>query len=629
MMKMEILGLKRHLHEVVEMLQELGSVHIEEKNEESPLPSFLKPVQLDFEKKKEKAFLEKCESLLQELLSLIVTKGLEASLGHDVLDEALYEELVTLKKEIAGVIAEKNTDQEKLVLAKKYESALKAFLPLLEKLKQREAYATSLISFGKEDLKALKEKLVRLTKDDFLLEIEKGEDALYGALAYPKEWESVVKDKLRQEGVDELILPAEFQGKDPESSLKELARRKLELPKTIQDLVQKIARLQKKEAGRCLRIHLTVEERLGRYRILNAFAESDYTFYLTAWVPEDQEGALSQKLRERFKEGIVVKELAHEKWEHEDIPVKLKNPKWLKPFEVLVSLFPPPMYGTIDATPFIAFFFPLFFGLILGDIGYGAVLFLLTLILRMKFRKIETVRQIAKVGFVCAATSILFGVIFGEFFGTLGHGWLKPVWEDRLLITKELLILSILLGVVHVLFGLFLGMVVAVKEKSGHHFLEKVGFLLFFIGILFVVQSAMQPKGLSLPLLSHLNAFTSSLIGGLIILVSFVLLFISAGMQGAIESISIISNILSYARIMAIGVSSVAMAKVANELGSTVGAAWGLFFGIVVALALHTVNMVLGIFDPTIQALRLNYVEFFTKFYKPGGKEYAPFKKIS
>ncbi|MBI4437032.1 MAG: hypothetical protein HY590_06460, partial [Candidatus Omnitrophica bacterium] len=322
---------------------------------------------------------------------------------------------------------------------------------------------------------------------------------------------------------------------------------------------------------------------------------------------------------------VTLKELAHEKWEHEEIPVKLKNPKWLKPFEILVSLFPPPTYGTIDATPYVAFFFPLFFGLILGDIGYGVVLFLLTFFLRIKFKKNETVRQISKVGFVCAASSIFFGFVFGEFFGTLGHGWLKPLWEDRLLITKELLILSILIGVVHVLFGLCLGMVVAFKEKSWHHFLEKIGFLLFFVGILFVVQMAMAPKGVSLPLIGRLSPFASALTGGFVIMASFVLLFVSAGFQGAIESISIVSNILSYARIMAIGIASVAMAKVANELGAVAGG----FFGLLIALTLHTVNMALGIFDPTIQALRLNYVEFFTKFYKPGGREYLPFKKLS
>ncbi len=624
MVKMEILGLKRILHEVVETLQEFGSVHIEEK-EKAHLPLFLKPVALDEKRTKEKTFLERCESLLHELLPLLSPKE-EPSMGHFPLDDRLYEELHSLKSELSTLISQKNTRQEELVLAKKYEASLKAFLPLLEQLKSRKGYETTLISLDKGSLKELKEKLIRLTKDDFLLEIEKGEEALCGALAYPSEFEAALKDELWQEGVEQIVLPSEFKGKEPKTALSELSRRKEALPAAIQELSRKIAVLQKQETPRCLRAQLLVRERLDRYRILNAFSESDYTFYLTAWIPEEDLKSLVEKLHHEFKTTVAAQELTHEKWEHEEIPVKLKNPKWLKPFELLVSLFPPPMYGTLDATPFVAFFFPLFFGLILGDIGYGAVLFLLTLFLRLKLRKIETVRQISKVGFVCAASSILFGIVFGEFFGTLGHGWLKPLWEDRLLITKELLILSILIGVVHVLFGLFLGMVVAVKEKNAHHLFEKIGFLVFFIGILFIVNSALLlPKGILLPMLGKLSAFLSAAIGGAIIIISFILLFVSAGVQGAIESISIVSNILSYARIMAIGISSVAMAKVANELGAVTGG----IIGFLIALTLHAVNMALGIFDPTIQALRLNYVEFFTKFYKPGGKEYTPFKKVN
>ncbi|MCH7761475.1 hypothetical protein IIA15_08790 [candidate division TA06 bacterium] len=625
MVKMEILGLKRHLHDVVTTLQELGSVHIEEKTDEIHLPRFLKPVELDEEKKKERASFEKFESLLQELLPLLVTKDAEPSLGHDRFDEKRYEELDSLKQEINALVSSRNKRQEELVLAKKYEAALKAYLPLLEKFKQRDDTLTSLIRFDKGGLKALKGKLVRLTKDDFFLEIEKGEDALYGALAYSREREDAIKEELWQEGVDEVVLPSEFQGKDPKESLQELARRKETLPKTIQDLVQKITQLQKKEAPGCLRMNVSIQERLGRYRILTAFSESDYTFYLTAWVPEDEKRKVVEKLKNKFQESVVLQELVHEKWEHEEIPVKLKNPKWLKPFEVLVSIFPPPTYGTIDATPFVAFFFPLFFGLILGDIGYGIVLFLLTLFLRIKFRKNETVRQVSKIGFVCVATTIAFGFVFGEFFGTLGHGWLKPIWADRLLITTQLLILSILLGVVHVLLGLFLGMVVAFKERNGRHLLEKIGFLIFFFGILFVVHSAMLPRGGGLPFLGGLSAFTAAVTGGFVILVSFVLLFAAAGLQGAIESISIVSNILSYARLMAIGVASAAMAKVANDLGAVAGGV----VGFLIAFTLHTINMALGIFAPTVQALRLNYVEFFTKFYRPGGREYTPFKKIS
>jgi len=633
MVKLEILGLKRHLHEVVETLQELGSVHIEEKSEHIHLPRFLKPVQLNEIKKNEKTSLEKFESLFQELIPLLNIKGIEPSLGHDHLDDKLFNELETLKKELSGLIAQRNTKQEELVLAKKYEAALKAYLPLLEKLKARENYTTSLIGFDKGTLKALKEKLVRLTKDDFILEIEKGEDALYGALAYPTKWGDAIKDELWQEGVDEVILPSEFQGQDPKTSLKELARRKTELPKKIETLSKEVTSLQKKETARCLRVQLAVRERLDRYHILNAFSESDYTFYLNAWIPENEKNSLEKNLKDRFGEGVTTQELAHEHWEHEETPVILKNPKWLKPFELLAKLLPPPVYGTLDATLYIALGFPLFFGLILGDIGYALVLFALIFFggidavmrfLGMTDRNI--LKEIRKVALTCATTTLIFGIIFGEFLGTLGHGWLKPIWNDRLFITKQLLTLAIQIGVLHILLGLILGVFAGLKEKNWRHVLEKAALIIFLAAFVCGGNPILASGGVVIfpPLLTLFSQSTSMIIAGILALVSWILLGIAAGMVGIIESISIVSNTLSYARLMAIGIASVALAKVANDLG---GAAGGIA-GFIIAVLLHSVNVALAIFDPTIQSLRLNYVEFFTKFYKSGGKEYTPFRKV-
>ncbi|MFH1858588.1 MAG: V-type ATPase 116kDa subunit family protein [Candidatus Omnitrophota bacterium] len=630
MVKLEILGLKRHFHAALALLQELGSLHIEERKDQLHLPRFLRPVQLDEEKKKERTSLEQFEALLVELLPLLVAKTTEPATGQETLDETLYGQLKALKEEIGALVAEKNRQEETLVLAKKYEAALKAFLPLLKKLKTGQAYTTSLITFDKGALKTLQEKLVRLTKDDFFLEAEKSEEVMCGALAYPRQWEELVKEQLWQDGIDELILPSELRGKDPKLSLEELDRRKETLPKTIQELSQKIAHLRENKAGRCLRISLMTQERLSRYRILSSFSESDYTFYLVAWVPQDQVAHLQKELHRHFGEGVVFRELAQEKWKQEEIPVTLKNPKWLKPFELLVKLLPPPTYGTLDATFFVALFFPFFFGLILGDLGYGLVLLAMTrwgaLRAIMRFLGTEdqkTLRQINQIAYTCCGTTLFFGLLFGEFFGTLGHGWLIPIWADRLAVTTQLLAFSILIGVVHVLLGILLGMIVALKERNWRHLLEKFALLLFLAGSIFAANIVLGKRGEVLFLSNFLTPLTSGALAAGLMTVSWIFLGIAAGMAGLIESFSIISNTLSYARLMAIGLASVGLAKVANDLGGLTGG----FLGILIAFSLHAVNMALGIFAPTIQSLRLNYVEFFTKFYKSGGREYAPFRK--
>ena len=239
----------------------------------------------------------------------------------------------------------------------------------------------------------------------------------------------------------------------------------------------------------------------------------------------------------------------------------------------------------------------------------------------------QTLRSINRVALFCSASSILFGLLFGEFFGTLGHGWLKPIWNDRLLITKELLGLSIVIGILHIFLGLLLGIALGVKERHWHHVIEKIALVIFLAGSIFIANSVLGKRGEVLFLKEHLTPASSMILGGGSMLLSWILLGATAGMVGVIESFSIISNTLSYARLMALGIASVGLAKVANDIGGLGKGALGIVC-IAFAVILHILNMAVGgLFDPTIQSLRLNYVEFFTKFYQSGGREYRPFIK--
>ena len=110
----------------------------------------------------------------------------------------------------------------------------------------------------------------------------------------------------------------------------------------------------------------------------------------------------------------------------------------------------------------------------------------------------------------------------------------------------------------------------------------------------------------------------------IVVIFFFPLLVVFEGIIGPLEFMKNISNILSYVRLMALGTASVVLALVANKLGGMVS---NIFLGIAIAVILHGINILLGILSPTIQSLRLHYVEFFSKFYEPGGMKYKPFKK--
>jgi V/A-type H+-transporting ATPase subunit I len=236
----------------------------------------------------------------------------------------------------------------------------------------------------------------------------------------------------------------------------------------------------------------------------------------------------------------------------------------------------------------------------------------LGLILHWRSRPGTLLRSVAEIIGPCALLTILAGLMFGEFFGDLGRRWfgLRPLAFDRGEALIPFLLLAVAIGAVHILLGMILGVVSAARHRPR----EAVGkgaaaIGLVFIVLLLLVAVDVLPRAF----------FTPSVIG---LLVAFPVLIVAEGVVAPIEFLSTLGNILSYARIMALGVASVMLAVVANRMAGMLGSA---AVGAVFALLFHLVNFAIGLFSPTIHALRLHYVEFFGKFYSPGGVRYEPF----
>ena len=153
--------------------------------------------------------------------------------------------------------------------------------------------------------------------------------------------------------------------------------------------------------------------------------------------------------------------------ERDRIPVVLNNPGFLRPFEVLTRFLSLPKYGTLDPTPLLAVFFPIFFGLILGDIGYGAILLLSSLWLRWRWKNRELLYNIGRVLTASSLMTMIFGVIFGEFFGTLGESIGIYPYINRSQTLVPFLILSVVIGGLHISLGLFIGVIIAMKRREG------------------------------------------------------------------------------------------------------------------------------------------------------------------
>ncbi|MFC1826407.1 V-type ATP synthase subunit I [Thermodesulfobacteriota bacterium] len=341
--------------------------------------------------------------------------------------------------------------------------------------------------------------------------------------------------------------------------------------------------------------------------------ETTMCFFIYGWMPSEKVARLSASLQRQFEGSVLLEEIVIRMEDLERVPVVLKNPRYFKPFENFTRLLPLPSYTSFDPTPFIGLFFPLFFGLILGDAGYGLIILIVSGLLSTVTRKNQLFQDAIRILKVCALYAIIFGFLYGEIFGDLGHTMLglKPLFIDRQKNILPMLYFAMAIGLAHITLGLALGFISALKKHTKKEALVK---LLNIILILIIVALIITFFGVFPVLL------TRPLVISILILTP--LLLFSGGLLAPLELLKNIGNIISYARIMAIGLTCVLLANVANQLSGLTG---DVVLGLIVGGIIHLLGIIIGVFSSSIHSLRLHYVEFFDKFIELGGRKYRPF----
>ena len=385
-----------------------------------------------------------------------------------------------------------------------------------------------------------------------------------------------------------------------------------------------------------------------RYAAYDDIAASRNTFVLTGYIPEPDAQSLKEYLETTFDAEVELEEA-----KNDDAPVKLKNNKFAEPAESVLASYSYPDHHEADPTSIMAIFYYVFFGMMFSDAGYGLVMAIACAVCLFKFKGMEQgLKRSMKMFFWCGVSTTIWGLLFGSFFGdaisvistTFFHtqppaipGLVVPLWLNPVSDPMKVLMLSFLLGIIHLFIGLGIMAYNYIKNK------EYLPVIYDVISWYLLVGGAILAL-LSTDMMGNIAGFTIPpiflTIGGIMAAVGAVIIVLFSGREsgnpvirllkgvyGLYGATGYLSDILSYSRLLALGMATGIIAQVFNLVGTILGDSFiGVIVFIIVFIIGHSVNIGINALGAYVHTNRLQFVEFFGKFYKGGGREFKPFQ---
>lgn len=308
------------------------------------------------------------------------------------------------------------------------------------------------------------------------------------------------------------------------------------------------------------------------------------------------------------------------------VPTVLNNHPLVEPFELLTEMYSLPKYNEIDPTPYMAPFYAVFFGMMVADIGYGLLMLLGTLYALNKLQLSKGMKKNVKLFHILAYPSILWGVFFGSFFSFELPFKLLSTATDVI----SILGLSVAFGMFQLIFGLALNTKEQIKSKNYFTaFSDGVGWIGILVGIILLVMSSMVSQYSTL---LHDIATYVILMNVILIVLSTALgatnklLGFGSGLYKLYGASSYIGDLASYTRLMALCVAGASIGSSFNLVISLLPPFARFSVGIILFIILQLLNLALALLGAYVHAIRLQFVEFFGKFYEGGGRQFKPLK---
>ncbi len=638
--KIELIAYAKHKKAILDLLQKAGTMEI----------STLENSPEEFKKIKELQNTELAHANLSFTIQILSNyekkKGLLAqpqSMTAEELEEKAQE--IEWKK----IIEECNDLEEKRVKAKNQINSLKNELETLNPWKSLKISLENISNT--ENTSIIIGNVPIINFPDFLEKTHKLSNLIssevistdkkftYFYLIFNKELEEKIKELLTENKFQETELPkinetiqeyyqkAEEEIKENEKILKNCEKELTNLAKSIDDT--KI-------------VYDYIGWELEKLQTEKELIETNSSFVLTGWVPEKTLKKLEEELNKVGSEW-TIREIKPK--EGEKIPVIIENPKFLIPFEAVSKIYGLPKATEVDPTPFLAIFFIGFFALALTDAGYGLMMFIMMALILKYFKLGEGIKTLVKLLMYSGIVTFFIGALFGGWWGFTVEqmpSWLtytSSTGEELILLQKinpvtnplTVLILSLTLGYIQIIFGILIKLLHNIKTGYKKEAILDNGTWIFMLlgwGVLVLGMAFGSP-------------FLSSLAKWWLILAAILLIItqgrdnknpilkFASGILSLYGLVGYMSDILSYSRLLALGLATTIIGMAVNIVAELVGGLpfIGWLFMLLVFVGGHIFNLIINTLGSFIHSGRLQFVEFFTKFLEGGGREFKPFSK--
>ncbi|NLL46669.1 MAG: V-type ATP synthase subunit I [Clostridiales bacterium] len=441
-----------------------------------------------------------------------------------------------------------------------------------------------------------------------------------------KSIEQEVYEALRQMG---FVQPSDAAGQKPSDRYQEYANDISRLEEEIEKSIERI----KSFAQYRRQIEFMVDYfilRRDKYEALNKVGNSKNTFLITGYIPEKFAQKYVSEIEEKFNAAVSISYPEPD----EDVPVLLENNAFASPMEGITEMYAMPDKQDVDPSGVMAFFYYFFFGIMLSDAGYGLVMTIGTALALKKLNLEAKMRKTLKMFFYCGISTVFWGAMFGSWFGDIVNiiytqflGKPAPnlaIWFEPITDPMKFLLAAFAFGIVHLFAGVAVNFYKLWKEgKKLDAVLDTVPTYLLVLGAAPLAAQVLVPIP---PAITEVGKYMA--LSGLVLVIltggrnsKNIFARLGAGAYGLYNiATGYISDILSYSRLLALGLATGSIASVINLMGSMPQNPFvkGILLTVVFVVG-HTLNMAINLLGAYVHTNRLQFVEFFSKFYEGGG----------